>query len=133
MSARGLLTVLTGLIWAGSAAASDPRFAIAGGDAARGRALIVEHGCRACHVVPGIPGPHGRVGPDLAGLRDRAYIAGQFPNRPGELVRWLVDPPLLAPETAMPALGLSQQEARDIATFLYAERAPWTRPAHLER
>lgn len=91
---------------------------VPGGSPERGRALIATSGCRACHVIEGLPGPYGRVGPDLARLDRRAYLAGTFPNAPGTLVRWLRDPPAMAPRTAMPSFGFSEEEARDIAAYL---------------
>ena len=54
--------------------------------------------------------------------RRRAYIAGRLPNRPTMLTVWLRDPPPIDPETAMPALGLSEAEALDVAAYLYTLR-----------
>jgi cytochrome c2 len=93
--------------------------AAAGGDARLGRLAVQAHGCTACHTIPGISGPHGRTGPALDGFARRVYIAGIVPNRPDMLTRWLLDPPALAPRTAMPNVGLTAEEAGDIATFLY--------------
>jgi mono/diheme cytochrome c family protein len=91
-------------------------------DAERGRAVIAQIGCGACHVIPGIAGARGRLGPPLERMSERTYIAGTFPNRPDTLIRFVRDAPSLAPETAMPELPLSEQEARDIAAFLYRAR-----------
>lgn len=99
-----------------------PQHRIPGADVARGRALVAEVGCGACHVVPGVAGPAGAVGPPLDDFGRRALIAGIAPNRPDTLVRWLMDPPSLSPGTAMPALGLSEAQARDVAAFLYTLR-----------
>jgi len=93
-----------------------------GGDAARGPALMVAHGCGACHVIPGVTGARGTVGPHLSGFADRAYVAGILPNEPGGLVRWLVDPPAHSPQTAMPNLGVTEAQARDMAAYLYTLR-----------
>jgi len=46
-------------------------------------------------------------------------IAGELPNVPDNLVRWIMNPPAIEPGTAMPDLGLSKQQARDIAAYLY--------------
>lgn len=92
---------------------------IAGADAKRGLALVENHGCGACHVVPGVAWPQGKVGGPLQGFADRALIAGKLPNRPDVLMRWLRDPPALSPDTAMPATGLTDTEARDVAAYLY--------------
>ena len=54
--------------------------------------------------------------------RLHAYIGGVLPNRPMMLTAWLRDPPAIDPATAMPALGLSEAEARDMAAYLYRLR-----------
>jgi cytochrome c2 len=87
-----------------------------------GRVLLAGHGCTACHLIPGVAGPTGPVGPSLDGIGRRAYIAGRLPNRPMLLTAWLRDPPAFDPATAMPALGLSEAEARDMAAYLYTLR-----------
>lgn len=92
------------------------------GDPGRGARLMVLHGCGACHVIPGIRSAQGTVGPSLRGFASRAYIAGILPNDPGDLTRWLIDPPAHAPRTAMPALGLTKDEARDMAAYLLNRR-----------
>ena len=43
-----------------------------------------------------------------------------FANEPEMLVRWIRDAPSLDPATAMPKLGVSEQQARDIAAYLYS-------------
>ena len=93
---------------------------VPGGDADRGRVVLVEFECGACHHIPGIPAARGRVGPDLEDFRRRPYLAGSLANTPESLVRWLLNPPAHAPETAMPAVGLDERQARDAAAYLYA-------------
>ncbi len=92
---------------------------IPGADVRRGRTLVRTSGCGTCHAIPGLPGARGTVGPSLEGFSRRAYIAGILPNRPGDLVSWLMNPPRHAPDTAMPALGLTEEDARDMAAWLY--------------
>jgi hypothetical protein len=58
----------------------------------------------------------GRAGPGR--LRKLSYIAGGIPNQPAAGA-WLIDPPAMKPGTAMPAMGLTEQEARHMAAFLY--------------
>ena len=93
---------------------------IPGGDAERGRQAILQYGCASCHAIPDI-NDSGGVGPDLDGFDERAYIAGQIPNRPEELIRWLRNPQDIAPGTVMPNLDVTEQDARDIAAFLYGQ------------
>lgn len=76
-------------------------------------------GCAACHEVPGIDWPQGLAGPSLKGFGASPMIAGRFPNQPEVLTAWLIDAPSLAPETAMPAMPLTEAEARDVAAWLY--------------
>lgn len=91
-------------------------------NADRGAALMLDYGCTACHTIPGIVGANGSVGPNLAGLRDRAYVGGVLPNEPGGLTRWLMNPTVHSPETAMPDLGVTEPDARDMAAYLYTLR-----------
>lgn len=98
------------------------RHAIPGADSGTGGALIVQFGCGACHRVPGIRGAIGLVGPPLDAWGRRTYVAGRVGNTPENLVRWLLDPPSIDPETAMPNLGLSEAEARHVAAYLYTLR-----------
>lgn len=94
--------------------------ALTGGDPGRAKALMIAHGCGGCHRIPGIPGAHGLVGPELERLRDRVYIAGVLSNTPDNLAAWIRDARSINPKTAMPRIGISDQEARDIAAYLYA-------------
>ena len=91
-------------------------------DASHGNTLIKTSGCGACHTVPGVTGATGSVGPSLQGFADRSYVAGVLPNEPGGVVRWLVNPTAHSPQTAMPDLGLTEEDARDIAAYLYTLR-----------
>lgn len=68
---------------------------------------------------------HGRrpaVGPPLAGIASRSYIAGVLTNDPQHMIRWIVDPKGVDSLTAMPVTGVSEGEARDIAAYLYTLR-----------
>lgn len=95
---------------------------IAGGDAERGRVALDGFGCGTCHVIPGVRGARGMVGPPLSMFARRAYIAGQLVNQPDNLVRWIQDPQGVEPGTAMPNLGVTPAVARDIAAYLYTLR-----------
>ena len=104
-----------------SETASDTNKVVENGDPARGRALLASgvHGCTTCHTIPGIRGIRGVVGPPLTGLARRSFIAGQLPNVPGVLIAFLENPPALVPNTGMPKVGLTPEEARHIAAYLY--------------
>jgi mono/diheme cytochrome c family protein len=93
-----------------------------GGSPARGHDIIRDSGCAACHTVPGVREARGVLGPPLTSFGRRGYIAGRLPNRPTNLVRWIYDPPDVDPETVMPRIGLSRQQATDVAAYLYTLR-----------
>ena len=90
-----------------------------GGSATKGAAAISAYGCGTCHMVSGVPGATAVVGPPLAGIGQRSYVGGVLPNTPENLVRWIQHPREVSPRTAMPDLGVSERDARDIAAYLY--------------
>jgi cytochrome c1 len=49
-------------------------------------------------------------------------VAGRLPNVPEPLVRWIVDPPAVKPGTPMPNLGVTPEDARHMAAYLYTLR-----------
>jgi cytochrome c len=93
-----------------------------GGDARLGRFEIRKYGCNACHQIPGIPGARGLIGPPLDGIRDRYYIAGEITNTPDNLMLWIQHPRQVESHTAMPEMGVTEQDSRDIAAYLYTLR-----------
>jgi cytochrome c1 len=56
----------------------------------------------------------------LSGIKHRVYVGGVVPNSPQNLVRWIVSPQAFSPRSAMPATGISEAEARNVATYLYS-------------
>jgi len=92
---------------------------ISGGRVAAGKLAIARRGCTACHEIPGITGSKGLGGPSLAKVAVQAEIAGVLANTPDNLVRWLRDPQGVVPGNGMPNQGIGEQEARDIAAYLY--------------
>ena len=84
--------------------------------------LMVQYGCPACHMIPRVPGAVGQVGPSLAGLGQRSYLAGTLPNTPENIVLWIMHPQHLRPGTAMPEMGVSEQDAHRIQIFLESVR-----------
>ena len=96
--------------------------AMTGGDPARGPAIMRKYGCQTCHTIPGVVGADGLVGPPLAGIANRSYIAGVLPNAPDNMLRWIRDPKAVDPLTAMPNTGVTPSDARHIAAYLYTLR-----------
>lgn len=98
---------------------ADPVVEIEGGDPRLGRQAIRDFGCMSCHSVPGVTGADAWVGPPLDNWANREYIAGRVPNDPETLILFLLDPKTVDPETAMPVTGLTEEDARNIASYLY--------------
>ena len=89
------------------------------GDPGIGRELIVKIGCGSCHEIPGVLGADGLVGPPLGKVARRQYIAGVLRNTPDAMVRWIRFPQQVVPGNAMPDMGVSEADARNIAAYLY--------------
>jgi mono/diheme cytochrome c family protein len=94
---------------------------MAGGDPARAPDIIRRYGCAGCHTIPGIAGGDGKVGGALSNLKGRVYVGGVATNTAENLIAWIVSPQTFSPRSAMPATGISEAEARDVATYLYAQ------------
>lgn len=94
--------------------------ALGRGHASNGPELMRRYGCAGCHTIDGVAGADGKVGPPLADLRARVYLGGGRRNSGDELVRFIVAPDEASPNTAMPRTGITEREARDVVTFLYA-------------
>lgn len=89
-----------------------------GGSPERGEQVIAHYECGQCHTIPGIRHAHGVSGPPLNFMGSRTIVAGNFPNEPETLVHWIEAPTSMKPKTAMPDLGLTEQQARDAAAYL---------------
>jgi cytochrome c len=92
---------------------------LTGGTPAHGRELSVRYGCGSCHTIPGVRGARGMAGPSLLRFGQRTFIAGQRRNTPQNLIAWLQHPQHIEPNTAMPEMGVTNADARDIAAYLY--------------
>jgi cytochrome c len=93
-----------------------------GGNARLGRVVIRKYGCNTCHEISGVPGARGLIGPPLTNIGQRYYIAGELANTPNNLMSWIQHPHQIEPHTLMPEMGVSEQDSRDIAAYLYAQR-----------
>jgi cytochrome c len=94
---------------------------ITGGDPTQAPEIMRRYGCGGCHTIPGVPGADGLTGPPLSGLIHRVYIGGVVTNSPDRLIQWIVEPQKLSPRSAMPATGITEAQARDVAAYLYAQ------------
>lgn len=110
--------------WEASVAPAPRQAAIRAASAApeasveAGKRAIGQYLCATCHRIPGIVGASRLVGPPLDGIGARKYIAGVLSNTPENMVRWLRDPQAVDPRSAMPDLGVTEEDARDIAAYL---------------
>jgi mono/diheme cytochrome c family protein len=84
----------------------------------RGRIALQQYACVACHRIPGITGAEAHVGPPLAGIASRTIVGGVLPNSPDSMLRWIREPHKVSPLTAMPDLGVTERDARDMAAYL---------------
>lgn len=93
-----------------------PERTISQGNAANGEKLISTVGCKACHIVTDedraarTNGLSYDVAPDLGVVGTKA--------KPEWLYDWIKNPKHFSPETRMPNLRLSDQEAADIVAYL---------------
>ncbi len=95
---------------------------VTGGDPQRGLAAISRYGCGSCHTIAGNRSAYGLVGPPLTGIGNRMYVAGVLANTPDNIVRWIRHPKQVNEKTVMPDLGVTQQDATDIAAYLYSTK-----------
>jgi cytochrome c2 len=115
MSVKRILTLLLLLTACKRPEAAAP----AAGDSSRGKQLIEQYGCNSCHIVPGIEGAKGMVGPSLEHVASRPIIATKIPNSQANMTAYIQNPQMTNPENVMPNLGVKPDEARDIAAYLY--------------
>lgn len=122
MILRPLLLTLMVIVLAACSDTQDPssRLAIAGGEPEQGHALIQAYGCGTCHMIQDVRGARGKVGPRLENYAQQHLLAGFLPNTPQNLIAWLMDPVALKPTTGMPAQGVTDVEARHMASYLYS-------------
>jgi cytochrome c oxidase assembly factor CtaG len=118
-AAMTLLISLASLPLVGCNQKDDATIANFSGQAARGASLIDKYGCGGCHTIPDVANAKGNVGPPLNQVGSRVYIAGLLRNSPDNMALWIQDPQKVLPGNAMPAMGISSKEARDITAFLY--------------
>ncbi|MBI3252122.1 MAG: c-type cytochrome [Candidatus Omnitrophica bacterium] len=78
------------------------------GNAEKGETFVKQLGCLGCHSLPGIKG--GDAAAELSGLGSKV--------KPEWLYAWLKNPRHYSPNTRMPNLRLSDEEAADITAYL---------------
>jgi len=91
------------------------------GDAVHGKWLFENRGCMGCHVLdPGakrdLIGTYRQFGPNLAGVGSKDSRDWIF--------AWIKDPKAWNPDTKMPNLRLSDEDAADLSEYLSRQKAP---------
>jgi cytochrome c oxidase subunit 2 len=103
---------------ADSAAAPAPNPAYASGEK-----LFTAKGCIACHSLVAVNAPKGMVGPNLANVGARSYIAaGTLKNTDENLAHWIRDPQGIKKGVLMPNLGVTEAEAQALVAYLRAHQ-----------
>jgi cytochrome c oxidase subunit II len=94
-----------------------------GSSYATGEQLFMTKGCVGCHSLQAVNAPKGMVGPNLANVGARSYIAaGTLKNTDENLARWIRNPQGIKKGVLMPNLGVSETEAQALVAFLRAHQ-----------
>jgi cytochrome c oxidase subunit 2 len=98
------------------AAPADPAYAA-------GEKLFLAKGCVGCHSLAAVNAPKGMIGPNLANVGARSYIAaGSFKNTDENLARWIQNPQAMKQGVLMPNLGVTPDEAKSLVAYLRAHQ-----------
>ena len=88
-----------------------------------GEKLFMSKGCVGCHSLQAVNAPKGMIGPNLANVGARSYIAaGTLKNTDENLARWIQNPQAIKKGVLMPNLGVSPTEAQALVAFLRAHQ-----------
>jgi mono/diheme cytochrome c family protein len=85
-----------------------------GGSVANGKKLFHEIGCMACHGINDVTSYHADFAPDLSSVGSKLS--------PAFIYTWIKNPQHFNPNTRMPSLRLSDQEAADITAYLSSKK-----------
>jgi cytochrome c oxidase subunit II len=95
---------------------TDPQYA-------KGQQLFLQKGCVGCHSLQAVNAPKGLIGPNLATVGSRAYIAaGWLKNTDENLEHWIREPQTVKKGVLMPNLGVTAEEAKALRTYLRAHQ-----------
>jgi cytochrome c2 len=118
---RTFALVAVALVLAGCGGPATHSDVVPGGSPKRGHDLIVFYGCGACHVIGGVGGANGHVGPPLKHFSSKDTIAGKLANTPSNVERWVENPQKIVPGNDMPVLGIRSDQLPDIVAYLYTQ------------
>lgn len=92
-------------------------------EVAEGQKLFLTKGCAGCHSLVALNAPKGMLGPNLANIGARSWIAaGTLENTDDNLARWVRVPQEVKEGVLMPNLGISEAEAKSLAGYLRSIR-----------
>jgi mono/diheme cytochrome c family protein len=100
--------------------------------AARGRKLVLEYGCAACHQINGVNPPQN-FGPELSHVGNKplsqvVFVPGMKETLPAYISAKIRDPRSFGAGLKMPKFGLTETQIESLATALLAQT---DRAAHL--
>jgi cytochrome c oxidase subunit 2 len=86
----------------------------------RGEQVFQQNTCVSCHMIRGLSGATGTVGPDLTHVGGRSTLgAGVIDNTPDNLRQWISDPQAIKPGVLMPAFSsLSADDLNALVQYL---------------
>ena len=94
-----------------------------GPEYAQGEKLFMTKGCMGCHSLQAVKAPKGLIGPNLATVGSRSYIAaGWLKNTDENLERWIREPQSVKKGVLMPNLGVTVEESRALRAYLRAHK-----------
>jgi cytochrome c oxidase subunit 2 len=88
-----------------------------------GEKLFLAKGCVGCHALNAYEAPQGLIGPNLADVGARSYIAaGTLKNTDENLAHWIMNPQGVKQGVLMPNLGVTADEAKALVAYLRAHQ-----------
>jgi mono/diheme cytochrome c family protein len=116
------INAITEFLWANSRPAPQNSGGRTGGNAATGKQIVETVGCFGCHAV----GPIQEVANQSQIRRRHGYNLANQGSKVTEqwISSWVKDPAQIWPETKMPSLRLTDQEAADVAAYLASLKNP---------
>jgi cytochrome c oxidase subunit 2 len=84
---------------------------------AAGKSVYTANACVGCHTIVGVSA--GALGPDLTHFGSRTTLgAGLYANTPENVALWVRNAPAVKPGVKMPAIALTDEQARALADYL---------------
>jgi cytochrome c2/predicted nucleic acid-binding Zn-ribbon protein len=117
------IAAIVSYLWAKSERPAYANAGVPAGDAARGKQLFESVGCAGCHVLDG-KGKRDDYFETVNRLHGPNLVRTGSKVNKGWLYAWLKNPKQYYPDTNMPNLRLTDQEAGDLVAYLTSSRDP---------